>query len=125
MNQKYAVDAINRLTGRNVQVSPMYGKINEWRAWLEGNVKGFHEYFQKTDLKNNRCTKLTRYKTNMLLRGSEDWASILLNEKTQIELGSQASGTWLMGAEQTGGILGDNDFWRNANELCKEFGIYE
>lgn len=117
MNQKQAVDAISKITGRDIVVSPMYAKINEWREWLEGNVKGFHEYYQKTNLSKNHFTKLKRHKTNMLLRGSEDWASILLNEKTQIELGSVPSEVWLYGAEQTGGIFGQSDFWRNANEL--------
>jgi A118 family predicted phage portal protein len=116
MNQKQAVEAISKLTGRDIVVSPMYGKINEWREWLEGNVKGFHEYYQKTNLSNNHFTKLKRHKTNMLLKGSEDWASILLNEKTQIIIEDEPSQRFVMGDDQISGVFGENDFWRCANE---------
>ena len=83
MNQQQVIEIISKEFGITAKVSPMYAKIEEWRAWLEGNVKGFHEYEQLVDLSEKKYTKLHRHKTNMLLRGSEDWASILLNEKTQ------------------------------------------
>ena len=86
MDYRMAVEAVRRLTGREVAISPMYAKVSEWRAWLEGNVKGFHEYKQATDLAGPRPRYQTirRHSMNMLLKGSEDWASVLLNERTRV-----------------------------------------
>jgi len=117
MNQQQVIEIISKEFGITAKVSPMYAKIEEWRAWLEGNVKGFHEYEQLVDLSEKKYTKLHRHKTNMLLRGSEDWASILLNEKTHIEIEDDASARWLLGEDLISGVLGESDFWRNANEL--------
>ena len=117
MNQQQVIEIISKEFGITAKVSPMYAKIEEWRAWLEGNVKGFHEYEQLVDLSEKKYTKLHRHKTNMLLRGSEDWASILLNEKTHIEIENDASARWLLGDDLISGVLGESDFWRNANEL--------
>ena len=117
MNQQQVIEIISKEFGITAKVSPMYAKIEEWRAWLEGNVKGFHEYEQLVDLSEKKYTKLHRHKTNMLLRGSEDWASILLNEKTHISIEDDKSARWLMGEDMISGILGESDFWRNANEL--------
>lgn len=119
MNHHLAADVIRELTGREVAVSPMYEKVNEWRSWLEGNVKGFHEYQQATDLTGPRPRYQTirRHRMNMLLKGAEDWASILLNERTRIAVDNEAAAIWLMGANETCGVFGACDFWRNANEL--------
>jgi A118 family predicted phage portal protein len=96
----------------------MYDHIREWRHWLEGDVHNFHEFHKKMDLNDNKSNvKLRRNKTNMLLKGSEDWASILMNEKTRIVIEDQASNNFVMGEDEVSGVFGDNDFWRNANEL--------
>ncbi len=79
-------------------------------------MKGFHSYYQKIDLASNTKKKLYRHKTNMLLKGSEDWASILLNEKTQIIIEDKPSQKFVMGDDQISGVFGENDFWRCANE---------
>jgi len=117
MNIQYVIDSIKKITGRQLSKSPMYEKIAEWRHWLEGTVDGFHEYSAMTDLVNNKYTKIKRHKTDMLKRGSEDWASFLLNEKTRIELDNKPSEVWLQGEDGKGGILAENAFRRNANEL--------
>jgi len=117
MNIQFVIDAINKIMDRKLSKSPMYEKIAEWRHWLEGSVDGFHEYSAMTDLVNNKYTKIKRHKTDMLKRGSEDWASFLLNEKTRIELDNKPSEMWLQGEDGKGGILAENAFGRNANEL--------
>ena len=50
-------------------------------------------------------------------REREDWASLLLNELTKFELDDDVSEAWLQGDDGYGGVLGENDFRRNANEL--------
>ncbi len=118
MNHQIIIDYINQHYGRELKRSPMYERINAWREWLEGDVKGFHTYMMKTDLTDpTQQRKMHRHKTNMLLKGAEDWASILLNEKTRIAIEDENSQRFVMGEDETGGVFGDNDFWRCANEL--------
>lgn len=117
MNQKQVIEVINKLTGRNVTVSSMYEKINTWRDWLTGDVDGFYEYTMSVDLVSNRTAKMKRHRTDMFKRACEDWASLLLNERTRFEMDDKASEMWLQGNDGNGGVLGDNDFRRNANEL--------
>ena len=117
MNQAAVAEFLSKKYGISVPVSPMYGMVQEWRQWLEGNVKGFHTYYLTSDLTTNKRRKVRRNKTNMLLRASEDWASILLNEKTQIVVEDKPSADWLIGDEDFPGVLAENDFWRCANEL--------
>ena len=118
MNYQIVIDYINRKYNKDVKKSVMYDHIAEWRHWLEGNVKGFHDFHKKMDLNDdNKTAKIHRHKTNMLLKGSEDWASILLNEKTRIVIEDEKSNEFVMGKDEISGVFGDNDFWRNANEL--------
>ena len=117
MNQAAVAEFLSKRYGISVPVSPMYGMVQEWRQWLEGNVKGFHTYYITSDLNTNQRRKVKRHRTNMLLRASEDWASILLNEKTQIVVEDKPSATWLMGDDEISGVFGENDFWRCGNEL--------
>ena len=121
MNQAAVADFLNRQYGISIPVSPMYGYIETWRQWLEGNVKGFHEYNIIGNLATNTTRKVRRHRTNMLQRAANDWAAILLNEKTRIIVDDKASEVWLMGdkedEEEVGGVFGENSFWRCANEL--------
>ena len=118
MNYQLIIDYINRKYHKEVKKSIMYDKIAEWRHWLEGDVRNFHEFHKKMDLNDNESkVKLHRNKTNMLLKGAEDWASILLNEKTRIVIEDKKSNEFVMGQDEISGVFGDNDFWRNANEL--------
>lgn len=117
MNIDKVIDAITKLTGRAISKSPMYDKVNEWRAWLDGTVDGFYEYSMTTDLTVGKKSKITRNRTDMFKRACEDWASLLLNELTTFEAGDDATSEWLQGGDGNGGVLGQNDFHRNANEL--------
>lgn len=118
MNYQTVIDYINRKYNKDIKKSVMYDKIADWRHWLEGNVKGFHEYERKMDLNDNTSyQKVKRHRTNMLLKGAEDWASILLNEKTRIVIEDDKSNEFVMGKDEISGVFGENDFWRNANEL--------
>ena len=118
MNYQVIIDYINREYDKDIKQSVMYDHIAQWRHWLEGDVKGFHDFYKKTDLNNNeQKTHLKRNRTNMLLKGAEDWASILLNEKTRITIDHKKSQLFVMGEDEISGVFGENDFWRCANEL--------
>lgn len=117
MNHEIVAKFLSEHYGVEVPVSPMYGLIEGWRQWLEGNVKGFHEYWITGNLLTQSRRKVRRNRTNMLQQAANDWASILLNEKTRIVLEDKPSALWLMGEDETSGVLGENAFWRCANEL--------
>ena len=122
MNQEAVAEFLSKRYGISVPVSPMYGMIETWRQWLEGNVKGFHTYSIVSDLMANTTRKVRRHRTNMLQRAANDWASILLSEKTRIIVEDKPSEIWLMGDsdnddDEVGGVFGENSFWRCANEL--------
>ena len=57
----------------------------------------------------------------------EDWASLLLNEKTEIVIDDKSSSEFVQGAEEeqgTGGVLGDNKFWSKANALIEKSFLF-
>lgn len=56
----------------------------------------------------------------MAKRVTEDWASLLLNEKTMIAVEDKASSEWLQGKDGKGGVLGDANFWAKGNELIEK-----
>lgn len=80
--------------------------LNAWGAWYSGKTK-WHNY---TVYNGKRHVKLTRMTLGMAKRVCEDWANLLINEKTDITLGDEVSQNTL------NDILRDCHFWRKANE---------
>ena len=60
-----------------------YEKIAVWLDWWRGFHKPFHE-FRETNGKRSVTRRL--YSLRMAKKVCEDWASILLNEKTWIAI---------------------------------------
>jgi A118 family predicted phage portal protein len=50
----------------------------------------------------------------------EDWASILLNEKTHVVIGDEKASEFVQGKRETDGVFGANDFWVQANRLIEK-----
>lgn len=96
-----------------------YSYITDWRNWWEGNYPSFHNV-RETGLDGKVHTR-PMYRLRMAKRITEDWAALLLNDKTTLTVGDEASRLWLLGDgdDQTGGLLGGLDFWPNANRLCE------
>lgn len=95
-----------------------YAEIDEWRRWWKGYYEPFHTLCA-ADADGVR-RKRTLYRLRMPKKVCEDWASILLNEKTSIQLADEASQKWLLGENQSGGLLQTLSFWRCANELVEQ-----
>ena len=95
-----------------------YSKIKTWRAWWEGYVKEVHSYLEKGVDGAPRLRKL--YRLGMAKRICEDWAALLLNEKTSIAVEHTGSSLFLQGENETGGVLGSNNFWSESNELLEK-----
>ena len=110
----------------NVQIpTAYYTKIKEWRLWWEGYVKSVHSYRELGVDGKVRTREL--YRLGMAKRITEDWASLLLNEKTTIVIENEQSRAWLLGAENeqgAGGVLEQNNFWAEGNELLEKAFAY-
>lgn len=117
------VDYLNKEYKTELQTE-YYSHIRKWRDWWRGYYKPFHSY-QELGV-DNAPMQRELFRMNMAKRICEDWAAILLNEKTQIDIDDKASSEFVQGAEDAqgvGGVLGANNFWAEGNELIeKAFG---
>lgn len=112
-----AIAYLNRKLNVNLGTQ-YYSDIELWRYWWEGYVDNVHSYIQRGI--NGAPKKRKLYRMKMAKRVCEDWASLLLNEKTQIAVEHQASSEYLQGRDGTGGVLGVNNFWAEGNELLEK-----
>ena len=93
-----------------------YSKINEWRLWWIG----FYEPFHRIAFENGESYKTKdMYTLKMAKKICEDWASILINDKTSVKLDHRYSSDFLMGDTENGGVFGSNNFWEEANGLME------
>lgn len=85
-----------------------YTKVQEWKSWYVGDVKGFHRYKVRNGTSVVRCKRFT---LNMGKKISEDWANLLMNEKVVITLeGSKEQ-------EFVDRIFEENNFRVKSNEM--------
>lgn len=117
------VDFLNKEYKTEIQTE-YYSYVRMWRDWWRGYYKPFHSY-QELGV-DNAPKQRELFRMNMAKRICEDWAAILLNEKTQLNIDDKASSDFIQGAEDAqgvGGVLGANNFWAEGNELIeKAFG---
>lgn len=85
-----------------------YAKIQEWKSWHEGDVKGFHRYRVRNGAGMVRCK---RYTLNMGKKVPEDWANLLMNERVEITLEGAKEQAFV---DQ---VLEENNFAVKANEM--------
>lgn len=104
----------------SVTLQNYYNHIDLWKLWWNGFVPKFHKY-QVTDI-NKELMELERRKMRMAKKVSEDWANLLLNDKTLINVEDENSQIFLSGDknEQNGGVLGMSKFWKNGNKTIEK-----
>lgn len=112
-----AVDYLNKKFKTSIETE-YYTHIQAWRLWWEGYVKDVHSYRELGADGKARTRKL--YCLKMAKRISEDWAALLLNEKTTFAIEHKASSDFLQGKDGMGGALGLNNFWAEGNELLEK-----
>lgn len=112
-----AVGYLNKKLKANISTE-YYTRVQTWRAWWEGYVEEVHSY--KELGVDNSIRKRELYRLKMAKRVCEDWAALLLNEKTTLSLEHKPSEIFLQGEDGTGGALGYNNFWCEANELLEK-----
>lgn len=116
MNISGFIEYLNERNGWNLSGS-YYAFIEEWKQWWRGNYEPFHS-IQYQDA-TGEVKKRRMYSMRMPKKICEDWASLLLNERTGITVGDEGTQKWLTGDNQTGGLLRTLDFWPNANALVE------
>lgn len=115
-----AVGYLNKKYDTNI-TTEYYTKIRTWREWWEGYVESVHSYRELGV--DGTARKRELYRLGMAKRITEDWAALLLNEKTTITTQHENSSKWLLGDESeqgTGGVLGASNFWAEGNELLEK-----
>ena len=109
-----ANEIIKKVTSKD-KLYDMSDYIDNWLEWYTGNVKSFHNY---TIYNGKKQIAMKRLSLNMAKRVCEDWANLLLNEKTDITIGDQHSQDVLHQA------LLDCKFWQKGNEgVEKSFAL--
>ena len=118
MNIQTFVAYLNKSKGWQIE-GAYYSLITEWRDWWRGYYAPFHTV-REMQLRGGAC-KRRMHSLRMPKRACEDWASLLLNDKTTLTVQDAATARWLLGedAGQTGGLLAQLGFWPHANELVE------
>lgn len=85
-----------------------YRKVDEWKSWYVGKVKGVHTYRRYN---GHEWVKCERASLGMAKKLCEDWANLLLNEKVVITLEGNKE------QEFVDRVLGENNFLVKGNEM--------
>lgn len=101
-------EIINSIANRTTtRFYSFVGNQTIWRDWYCGKVADFHNYTVFNGVKDISCT---RYSLQMAKKVCEDWANLLINEKTDIVLTDERSQANLED------IFARTNFWQIANE---------
>jgi A118 family predicted phage portal protein len=108
-----ANEIIEKVTGSKLYDISDY--IANWLDWYTGKVKNFHSY---TIYNGKKQVQMERMSLGMPKRACEDWANLLLNEKTDITVADARS------QEILHRTLADCKFWQKGNEgIEKSFAL--
>ncbi len=111
----WVIDWINKKYSCNISQT-YYEAIEEWKHWW----KGFHEPFHRIRVSDGKKTRSRdMYTMKMAKKVCEDWASLLINDKTKIIVADTHTSEWLQGDNELKGVLGSNNFWEQANDLME------
>lgn len=105
------IDYLNRENELDLD-STYYSDIGTWRDWWQGFHKPFHQF--KEAGAEGKLIDRKLYSLRMGKKIPEDWASVLLNEETDITLKDQASNEFIQQ------VLQDNAFWLKGNQLIEK-----
>lgn len=110
-------EMLNKRYGAAIQTD-YYANVRQWLSWWRGYDPEFHAYTQIGA--NGQKLRRRLYSMHMAKRICEDWAAVLLNEKTTFNISDENSSLFLQGEDGTGGVLGYTQFWHLGNELVEK-----
>ncbi len=88
-----------------------YARIDEWLAWWRGTYPSFHLYWENGV--GGYPIRRELYRMNMAKKICEDWASILMNDRTYVTVPHEPTKRWL--DEHLGDV-----FFRSVNRLVEK-----
>ncbi|MBR5313584.1 MAG: hypothetical protein IKU40_11960 [Clostridia bacterium] len=92
--------------------SPMYAYIREWEMWWRGRNRAFHEYLENNAM--GHPVRREMFRMNMAKKICEDWAAVLLNDRTGISVADEAGEAFVKK------VFADSGFLRQANRLVEK-----
>ena len=92
--------------------SVLYAHIREWEAWWRGKNRAFHEYLENNAM--GRPVRREMFRMNMAKKICEDWAAVLLNDRTVLHVEDEA------GERFVKNVLARSGFFRQANRLVEK-----
>lgn len=112
------IEKLTSFLGYEIKVGKYYQKVQEWKNWYDGYVKDFHSKVEQGKL-------VRKYSMGMAKKVGEDYASMVVNEQTKVQIDDAAVEKFLVGdSENNGGVLKDVNFWKNTNDYCERcFGF--
>ena len=99
-----------RAMGYSLISRDFYDRMNLWMKWYAGKVSSFHQYSQ---FNGKRAVKRNRYSLGMSKKVCEDWADLLLNEKTSVHVLDKEADRYLQS------VLEKNNFGVRSNRLVE------
>lgn len=102
---------IRQATNRNI-IDYHSAKFAEWLSWYSGKVRKFHRYTINNGKKRVPMERLT---LGMPKKICEDWANLLMNEKTNIVLSSEEA------QKIFNKHLQATNFWKKANGAVEKY----
>lgn len=119
MNSLFDIFKISDWISRNIRpVSQFdysyYTLIKTWEDWYRGDIPDFHQYKYYNGLDTVDCT---RAKLHMGKQVCADSAALAFNENVLINISDEEANKFVQGFDQSGGVLGQNNFWENATQL--------
>ena len=72
-----------------------YGNIEVWRQWWKGDVPDIHD--QKEDAPDGSVISRRLASLRMPKHVCEDWANLLLNDRTTFQIADAATARYLLG----------------------------
>ena len=88
-----------------------YARIAEWDSWWRGHNRSFHEFTENA--LGTHPVRRQLYRMNMAKKIAEDWASLLLNDRTAVDVDDPAGQAFISAT------MRDMDFMRQANALVE------
>ena len=118
MNITHFIKYLNKQKGYRIDAS-YYAVIECWKQWWMGFIPEVHEL--KETGADGAVHKRRLGSLRMPKHACEDWATLLLNDKTTAAIAHDGSAKWMLGNEdQTGGMLQRLQFWPRANGLVEQ-----
>lgn len=106
----------------NSDLENYYKYIKLWRYYWKGYDPKFHEY-QTTNVRKEPL-KIRRKSIKMAKKVAEDWASLLLNDKTYVIIDDENKTSQVLvtgdDVEQHGGVFGKSKFWSRGNKAVEK-----